>query len=236
MPFFCYNPHMSKESLIPLEEAQTDRINTRGLVLPPYIKGKIGIDIDRTVRLMNIGGIGYLHVKTSDKDVSNTETKIENHGKNLITKGSLWKAVSLELHEKGIIERTQNTYGTIASPTPWAKTINKELRDTIKKEGIKFSLSVPKGINIYDYLADSFQIFNSYKLIHNGVTGITLTDASLLESSMPLLVFESIQVIYKIIDPRYRMDILRTPQIGRAFWTAFRANTAYRNLIVATSR
>ena len=47
---------MSKEHLVPIAQAQTERINARNLHLPPYLNGKIGIDLEKTTRLMNIGG------------------------------------------------------------------------------------------------------------------------------------------------------------------------------------
>lgn len=125
---------MTKESMVPLEDVQTDRINTRGLVLPPYIRGKIGIDLDRTVRLMNIGGIGYLNVTTSDKDSARPQVNTI-HSKGFATKGSLWKTVSLELHEKDMVEKTQDKYGTVASPVPWAKNYKQRSKKYNKKRG-----------------------------------------------------------------------------------------------------
>lgn len=63
---------MEKPKFIPIQEASTNRVNLHGIVFPPFVeKNRIGINARRIERLMDIGGIKTLAVKTVTGETSN---------------------------------------------------------------------------------------------------------------------------------------------------------------------
>lgn len=247
---------MSKEHIVPIQEAATERINARKLQLPPYLNGKIGIDLEKTTRLMNIGGISHVFIenkaedersvpqivgfdeqgtaysgyaKSKTRNASGLETHDLQQGIN--TKGLEWRAMRIALDIEVITAGiTQKEEGSLHLAEAWIKPLNSEVRNNIRKEGVSISLKPSRFI--LDYAADILSIYSaeewiSYTLSQEYVKGVVTGGVVLL------LQMRKLENMFKF---GYRSDLFYSTHIGRALWTTFRVNTAYRNLIVAMDK
>lgn len=243
---------MSKEHIVPIQEAATERIIAKNLQLPPYLNGKIGIDLEKTTRLMNIGGISHVFIENREEDEQSvpqivgfdgqgnaysgyTKSKTRNESEletrdfgpdRFYTKGQEWRAMRIALDIKVITEGiTRKEEGSLHLAEAWVKPLNSEVRDNIRKEGVAFSLKPSRFIR--DYLADA-------ALFVFGEESVRQT----LSQEYVLGVFSTVMVLL-MLSGKFtgdRADLLYSTHIGRALWTTFRANTAYRNLIVAMEK
>ncbi len=256
----AYNAFMSKESkehIVPIQGAITERINAKKLHLPPNLDGRIGIDLGKTTRLMNIGGISHVFLENKEEDkrpvpqvvgfdaqktahfeygrskkrrVSQLETQDIKHGP---LKGHEWRAMKIELDTQLVAESImQRKDGSIHSAEAWIKPLNDELRNAIRKEGVSFSLKASK--NMHEHIGDATTSFVSALLTKETLSG---EYGSAAFSAAIILLLQGTK-LRNILSSwgNYRADILYSTHIGRAFWAMFRANTAYRNLIVAMEK
>ncbi|MEK7089257.1 MAG: hypothetical protein AAB920_00360 [Patescibacteria group bacterium] len=247
---------MSKEHLVPIADAQTERINARNLHLPPYLNGRIGIDLEKTTRLMNIGGISHVllesreederpvpqvvgfdaqgtaysgHAKLKTRSVSEIEERDLKSGG---PKGEEWRAMKIALDTQLIAQDIMAKKGNVGSVNNWVKPLNREIRNDILKESVSFSLSPSRFV--FDYTRDITTSLGSGILIADILSGEHGVNVAVLGVAILLQQSSNLKGIFT--DPSYRADIFYSVHIGRAFWTAFRANTAYRNLIVAMEK
>ncbi|MCL5113611.1 MAG: hypothetical protein M1372_00375 [Patescibacteria group bacterium] len=245
---------MSKEHVVPIAEVQTQRINARNLHLPPYLSGRIGIDLEKTTRLMNIGGIGQVLLESKEEDdrpvpqvvgfdaqgtAYSGQAKLRTQKisetqayelKPADSKGQEWRDLRITLDTQLIAQNIMHKKGGVASVNNWVKPLNREIRDTIRREGMLFSLTPSRFVADYEEDAMAF--------IAGGV-GISFALLQQYEASAAAGIFVLIAQhgkLGKMFTPGYRIDALYSIHIGRAFWTAFRANTAYRNLVVAMEK
>jgi len=139
--------------------------------------------------------------------------------------------MKITLDTQLIAEDSMHKKGGVGSVNNWIKPLNREIRNTICKEGVSFSLRPSRFL--IDYASDTL----------TSVLGGAATYFAFLQeynASVVLGVFLLIDQREKlgrmITTPDYRADVLYSTHIGRAFWAAFRANTAYRNLVVAMEK
>ncbi len=240
---------MSKEHIVPIHEAHTDRINAHGLELPPYLRGKIGMDLAKTTKLMNIGGISHLHilsnesrekaeptivgydqggsayagkVKTKTQIHSNNETQDLKDGK---TKARHWRAITLTVNTQTIADSLSEKNNDLSAHA-WTKPLNKEVKGAITKAGTTHSLN--PSSQAVDYVTDFIIMGSLYFLINDGKF------LDFTEATRELAYFAPLYLRNVIFmpDPQYRGDILYSSFVGRAALLNLRANTNYRNLVV----
>lgn len=245
---------MSKEHVVPIAQVQSQRINARNLYLPPYLSDRIGIDLEKTTRLMNIGGISHVLLESKEEDERPVPqvvgfdaqgTAYSGHAK-LKTqrvseieerdlkaggpKGEEWRAMTIALDTQLIAQDIMAKKGDVGSIGNWIKPLNREVRNNILKESVSFSLS--PSTFVFDYTRDITTSLVSGILIAKILSGRYGVDVAILGALILVQQSSNLKGIFTA-DPSYRVDILHSVHIGRAFWTAFRANTAYRNLVVA---
>ncbi len=248
---------MSKEHLVPIAEAQTDRINARNLHLPPYLNGRIGLDLEKTTRLMNIGGISHVLLESKEEDErpapqivgfdaqgtaysgyaklkTQSASEIEERGlKSGSPKSEEWRAMKIALDTQLIAQDIMAKKGEVGSVSNWIKPLNREIRNDILKESVSFSLS--PSTFVFDYTRDIATSLGSGILIADILSGKHGANVAILGAMILAQQSSNLKGIFTA-DPSYRADILYSVHIGRAFWAAFRANTAYRNLVVAMEK
>lgn len=245
---------MSKEHVVPIQDAQTQRINAQNLHLPPYLSGRIGIDLEKTTRLMNIGGIGHVLLESKEEDdrpvpqvvgFDAQGTAYSGHAKLRTqrvsetqayelrpadSKEQEWRDLKITLDTQLIAQNIMHKKGGVPSVNNWVKPLNREVRDTIRREGMLFSLK-PSG-DIDDYILDIAALS-----IGGAGISVALSQPKASVALAFLMFIDQSEKLRRILTtPDYRVDILYSTHIGRALWTAFRANTAYRNLVVAMEK
>lgn len=245
---------MSKEHLVPIAEVQTQRINARNLHLPPYLNGKIGIDLEKTARLMNIGGISHVLLASKEEDErpvpqvvgfdaqgtaysgyaklkTQSVSEAVHNLRPADSKGQEWRDVRIALDTQLIAQNITHKRGGVASVNNWVKPLNREIRNTIRREAMSFSLK-PSRFAI-DYASDSM----GFVLGGAGISFALLQEYGASAIFAVFMLIDQREKLGKMLaDPGYRADAFYSIHIGRAFWTAFRANTAYRNLVVAMEK
>lgn len=247
---------MSKEHIVPIQEAATERIIAKNLQLPPYLNGRIGIDLEKTIRLMNIGGISHVFLENREEDEQSVpqivgfdaqgtaysgfaKSKTRNASeldtrdwRGFNTKGAEWRAMRIALDIKVITEGImQKEDGSLHSAEAWIRPLNREVRNNIRKEGVAFSLKPSRFV--LDYGLDTGTIYTAEELVR-----LTLSrefGAEYVFAAIAVLASQGIKLI-NMTKPDYRADLLFSTHIGRVLWATFRANTAYRNLIVAMDK
>lgn len=136
---------MSKE-LISLEDMRRGRehINTFELQLPHQVGWRVGMDIERTKKLMQIGGLRYLGIKSDLVDEnpgyaafncpppSNTLLAVPKMQDfpNIDGKKELYLTVGIKTR---VIEQQLIEAGEAQSYEKWAQILNDELVDAIRK-------------------------------------------------------------------------------------------------------
>lgn len=213
---------MSKEYIVPLQNANTERIYARNLIFPPHIRDEVGIDLEKTIRLMNIGGINSLTISGGDLRPRKEDFRVGSQ-KNLS-----WRDLSICVDTKELAKNiAQDKNSNPDHAESWAKPLNSKIRGAIRQNGIAFSLK-PSSAPL-DYIGDLASLFLAGSLSYEIATQNTALGAVDL---FALILIQAAKTRSKK-DYSFRGDILFTSHVGRAFWTAFRANTAYRNLVIA---
>ena len=240
---------MSKEQIYPIEELVTDRINTRNLDLPPYLRGEIGVDVEKATRLMNLGGIDHVLLR-SKSDNSRPEPQIvgfdeqgtaysglvetkqqslsdtEVNDSPSLSKSYIWRSVQIAIDAQAISEQIMRQEREIKSSREWAKYLNKEIRSGIMKEGVSVSLKPSKYP--WDYLSDYVVGLQGAFFIENTLT----QDEGWAAFNMSIILLQQFRKGIEFSDPHARNDLLYSTHVGRALLTKLRGHTVYRNLIV----
>ncbi|MBP6913454.1 MAG: hypothetical protein KBC00_02495 [Candidatus Levybacteria bacterium] len=245
---------MSKEHrLIPIEDTY-GRVSLSALTLPPFIKGKIGVNLEKTEKLMNIGGILQVKAVNAEKKENTTpqivgydsngnvyggtgkskedatqkkKSNILYETKSYRDKGRTWRSIQVEVSKDQISEDLASK-ALLQSPEAWGKVINEKIRDSVKNEGRSFSLEL--GRDIRSYFFDFANTFSAANIVTANMQGEYFIGTSI---SALMLAAAGFRIRQDVQNPGYRADIFESIHPVRAFWATYRANTAYRNLIEA---
>lgn len=168
---------MGKETWIPIHEARNDRIDMSGVNLPSYVRDRVGVNLERTERLMNIGGIRNLSVVSVGGERARAYPDIvgfDNAGqaiagfslaareseknmdlpvKERYLKGYQWCDLSVSINSDDIASRAvrSNVYST----NTWSKELDSQIRREVRETGVKFSLQSSFFNNFLDTLSAS---------------------------------------------------------------------------------
>lgn len=244
---------MSAEHVVPIREAINDRINASGLYLPNYLDREIGIDMDKTTRLMNIGGIHHLSIvnlssqedspsiagfdsqggafagatKVVEKNESETTTEDVDMGGDM--KAGQWKSIKVAIDTE-IIAKRALTKGReeLNHSSNWAPTINKTVRGEVVNLGFKNSLK--PSTSIYDYGCDAFALSTAFLSVYQATQPDRVSQLYAILNTFYFLLTQSPKAL-GILVPQARFDLLYSIHPGRAALSQLRGRTTYRTLI-----
>lgn len=242
---------MSKEYVVPLEEAHKMlRVQASEFKLPPYLSGKIGIDMEKTSKLMNIGGIGIIFLGNKEEDERPMPQIVgwdsrgsaysggvrSKSARNRIgyaetiqsAKGSEWRFINVEIDtDKVADEISRKNNESIHSPKAWIKPLNREIKGAILKQGIEFSLK--PSVHLTDYMSDMVTAAMAAGWVYNTIDKEPIASAGFAGA---VLMNQFSKIYGMMTNPIYRADVLYSSHIGRAAWAKLRAHTAFKSLLV----
>lgn len=163
---------MTKETLVPIQEAVIySRHMHVNLNLPSWVPtDHIGIDIKRVERLLDLGGIEFLHVKgKGDEETTKTvPTVIGSTESGSLFAGKMgaseqvpdytlhsssdssyghfirnthWSTVDLQINTAQVNQSIRHAGENLKDPKPWAKKLDKIIRHGILNAGTKHLLT-----------------------------------------------------------------------------------------------
>ena len=158
-----------RKEYVPMPDANTDRVRTAA-TLPFHLEQQIGLNIGRIETLLQIGGIANLKISSDHQGersqvvgqivgtgfdgsavagkflcetVETVENKFAYNGSIIKAKAARWADMEIILNIPEMTQKILYQDKKVNDAKNWVTELNRALRDSIRKEGIKHLVTVP---------------------------------------------------------------------------------------------